>query len=168
MYVRHPADAIKLYFSQRLLQPHSRTTGRKFRAIIARVLKSNLLETADLFAIFGASQKFCQPEPPQWSNSTFSVYPEACAAPPITPRCFAAFGIRSRRGRCSRFFRCMDYRSTTRTTMPGTPLNPVRTLRSAIEASDGVIMISPEYNHGMSGVLKNAFDWAFRPMDFRY
>ena len=38
----------------------------------------------------------------------------------------------------------------------------VRALRSAIEASDGVIMISPEYNHGMSGVLKNALDWASR------
>jgi chromate reductase, NAD(P)H dehydrogenase (quinone) len=39
----------------------------------------------------------------------------------------------------------------------------VRALRSAIDASDGVIMISPEYNHGMSGVLKNALDWASRP-----
>jgi chromate reductase, NAD(P)H dehydrogenase (quinone) len=39
----------------------------------------------------------------------------------------------------------------------------VRALRSAIEASDGVIMISPEYNHGMSGVLKNALDWVSRP-----
>jgi chromate reductase len=39
----------------------------------------------------------------------------------------------------------------------------VRALRSAIEASDGVIMISPECNHGMSGVLKNALDWASRP-----
>ena len=39
----------------------------------------------------------------------------------------------------------------------------VRALRSAIEASDGVIMISPEYNHGMWGVLKNALDWASRP-----
>jgi chromate reductase len=39
----------------------------------------------------------------------------------------------------------------------------VRNLRSAIDASDGVIMISPEYNHGMSGVLKNALDWASRP-----
>ena len=34
----------------------------------------------------------------------------------------------------------------------------VRALRSAIEVSDAVIMISPEYNHGMSGVL-----WASRP-----
>src|SRR6202011_3477127 len=39
----------------------------------------------------------------------------------------------------------------------------VRSLRSAIETSDGVIMISPEYNHGMSGVLKNALDWISRP-----
>ena len=39
----------------------------------------------------------------------------------------------------------------------------VRALRSALEISDGVIMISPEYNHGMSGVLKNALDWASRP-----
>src|SRR5260370_4622057 len=36
----------------------------------------------------------------------------------------------------------------------------VRALRSAIETSDGVIMVSPEYNHGMSGVLKNGLDWA--------
>jgi chromate reductase, NAD(P)H dehydrogenase (quinone) len=39
----------------------------------------------------------------------------------------------------------------------------VRALREAIAGSDGVIMISPEYNHGMSGVLKNALDWASRP-----
>jgi chromate reductase len=39
----------------------------------------------------------------------------------------------------------------------------VRALRSTIETSDGVIMVSPEYNHGMSGVLKNGLDWASRP-----
>src|SRR5258708_12727902 len=36
-------------------------------------------------------------------------------------------------------------------------------MRYAIERRDGVIMISPEYNHGMSRVLKNALDWASRP-----
>jgi chromate reductase, NAD(P)H dehydrogenase (quinone) len=43
------------------------------------------------------------------------------------------------------------------------PPASVRALRSAIETSDGVILVSPEYNHGMSGVLKNALDWASRP-----
>jgi chromate reductase len=40
---------------------------------------------------------------------------------------------------------------------------PVRALKEAITASDGLILCTPEYNHGMSGVLKNALDWASRP-----
>jgi chromate reductase len=40
---------------------------------------------------------------------------------------------------------------------------PVRALKEAIAASDGLILCTPEYNHGMSGVLKNALDWASRP-----
>src|SRR6202022_2082612 len=38
----------------------------------------------------------------------------------------------------------------------------VRALRWPIETTHGVIMVSPEYNHGISGVLKNASDWASR------
>lgn len=36
-------------------------------------------------------------------------------------------------------------------------------MRKAIADVDGLIVISPEYNYGMSGVLKNALDWASRP-----
>jgi chromate reductase len=40
---------------------------------------------------------------------------------------------------------------------------PVCALKNAIAQSHGMILCSPEYNHGMSGVLKNALDWASRP-----
>ena len=45
----------------------------------------------------------------------------------------------------------------------GTAPAPVLALREAIGAADGFIVVSPEYNFGMSGVLKNALDWASRP-----
>jgi chromate reductase len=40
----------------------------------------------------------------------------------------------------------------------------VRGLRNAIGASDGVVIVTPEYNHGIPGVLKNALDWVSRPL----
>ena len=40
---------------------------------------------------------------------------------------------------------------------------PVVALRAAIAAADGLVVVSPEYNHGVPGVLKNALDWASRP-----
>ena len=40
---------------------------------------------------------------------------------------------------------------------------PVRSLRDAIKDAHGIVLCSPEYNHGVSGVLKNALDWASRP-----
>ena len=39
----------------------------------------------------------------------------------------------------------------------------VRDLKQAIAEADGLVVISPEYNYGMSGVIKNALDWASRP-----
>jgi chromate reductase, NAD(P)H dehydrogenase (quinone) len=39
----------------------------------------------------------------------------------------------------------------------------VHAFRHSIAASDGVVIVTPEYNHGIPGVLKNALDWASRP-----
>ncbi len=35
--------------------------------------------------------------------------------------------------------------------------------KSAIEKTDALVFVSPEYNYGIPGVLKNAIDWASRP-----
>ena len=35
--------------------------------------------------------------------------------------------------------------------------------KKAIADSDGVLIATPEYNHCVPGVLKNAIDWASRP-----
>ena len=41
----------------------------------------------------------------------------------------------------------------------------VTALADAIRAADGVIIISPEYNWGIPGALKNAIDWVSRMKD---
>jgi chromate reductase, NAD(P)H dehydrogenase (quinone) len=40
----------------------------------------------------------------------------------------------------------------------------VADFKKIIAASDGVLIPTPEYNHGIPGVLKNALDWASRPV----
>ena len=35
--------------------------------------------------------------------------------------------------------------------------------KGKIEATDAILFATPEYNHSISGVLKNAIDWASRP-----
>ena len=39
----------------------------------------------------------------------------------------------------------------------------VRVFKDAIREADGLLIATPEYNRGTSGVLKNAIDWASRP-----
>jgi chromate reductase, NAD(P)H dehydrogenase (quinone) len=42
---------------------------------------------------------------------------------------------------------------------------PEREFREKIRAADALLIATPEYNRGVSGVLKNAIDWASRPPD---
>ena len=39
----------------------------------------------------------------------------------------------------------------------------VQALREKIRAADAILFVTPEYNYSVSGVLKNAIDWASRP-----
>lgn len=35
--------------------------------------------------------------------------------------------------------------------------------KATVEAADGVLFVTPEYNHNIPGALKNAIDWISRP-----
>ncbi len=39
----------------------------------------------------------------------------------------------------------------------------VQALKARIIASDGVLLVTPEYNNGIPGVFKNGIDWLSRP-----
>ena len=41
---------------------------------------------------------------------------------------------------------------------------PVAALKQAVAAADAVLFATPEYNSSIPGVLKNAVDWASRPL----
>jgi chromate reductase, NAD(P)H dehydrogenase (quinone) len=40
---------------------------------------------------------------------------------------------------------------------------PVRALKEKIVAADALLLVTPEYNNSISGVMKNAVDWLSRP-----
>ncbi len=42
---------------------------------------------------------------------------------------------------------------------------PVARFKERILASDALLIVTPEYNYSIPGVLKNAIDWASRPPD---
>lgn len=39
----------------------------------------------------------------------------------------------------------------------------VRAFKTAVKAADAILIVTPEYNYSVPGVLKNAIDWASRP-----
>jgi chromate reductase len=45
----------------------------------------------------------------------------------------------------------------------GNPPAKVAELKNAIRAADAILIVTPEYNYSIPGVLKNAIDWASRP-----
>lgn len=46
------------------------------------------------------------------------------------------------------------------------PLAPVKAFRAELAAADAVIVCTPEYAHGMPGVLKNGLDWVVSSGEF--
>ncbi len=45
----------------------------------------------------------------------------------------------------------------------GNPPERVSLFKSRIRAADAILIVTPEYNYSIPGVLKNAIDWASRP-----
>ena len=45
----------------------------------------------------------------------------------------------------------------------GPPPERVGQLKQRIRAADAILIVTPEYNYSIPGVLKNAIDWASRP-----
>ena len=48
--------------------------------------------------------------------------------------------------------------------VPGAQPEAVQRFKDALDAADAVLVATPEYNSSVPGVLKNALDWASRPL----
>ncbi len=47
--------------------------------------------------------------------------------------------------------------------LEATPPEKIKEFKARIRAADAVLIVTPEYNYSIPGVLKNAIDWASRP-----
>ena len=95
--------------------------------------------------------------------STLSDSPAVCVAVPITAHSCAQRRSLHRR-RYTLWIHELDgiplYNGDIEAA--GAPSSVVQ-LRDAIRQADGLLIATPEYNHGVPGVLKNAIDWLSRP-----
>ena len=48
--------------------------------------------------------------------------------------------------------------------LPGDQPLAVRRFKDALDSADAILIATPEYNSSIPGVLKNALDWASRPL----
>jgi len=47
--------------------------------------------------------------------------------------------------------------------LESSPPEKVKEFKTKIKAADAILIVTPEYNYSIPGVLKNAIDWASRP-----
>jgi chromate reductase len=47
--------------------------------------------------------------------------------------------------------------------LESSPAEKVKEFKRKIKAADAILIVTPEYNYSIPGVLKNAIDWASRP-----
>ncbi|MCX6005944.1 MAG: NAD(P)H-dependent oxidoreductase [Chloroflexi bacterium] len=47
--------------------------------------------------------------------------------------------------------------------LESTPPDKIKEFKAKIKAADAVLIVTPEYNYSVPGVLKNAIDWTSRP-----
>ena len=48
-------------------------------------------------------------------------------------------------------------------TVPAAQRSMIENLKMEIDSADGIVICTPEYNHSVPAVLKNAIDWCSRP-----
>ena len=90
----------------------------------------------------------------------FSRSPEAFAARRRTARSSTPrFVWRQSASRSPSTGSSLTFHRSIRIWIPTTPPAAVIGFRAALEACDAILISSPEYAHGVSGVLKNALDW---------